>query len=494
MGGGGTTIQAPAAPNYAQSMRETLQAQIDLAPKLYASEQQYQPLYAQLQAQTQGYLGQQALEQAKQLYPQVAQIEAGYSAANRAAELQQLQGALPQYQKAFESLTPGYGQAVAGMGQIAQQATAAAANSPQITNYAADVQGPTSGQYVGQVGQYVPGTQLQGVGTPQEAGFLRGVRGPSQYSGLGQINQGLVSQYVGAMPGMEGITQQAGQIAQQELAAGRGLTEEEQRQAQQAAREAYAARGTALGNQAITAEVLGRSELANQRMQERMQNAAAAQGMIQSAYAPALQQALARQQGMAEYGLSAQGQLFQQQAARENLAQQLQQARYEQGMGRESLLSGAQAQAYQQAMGREQLAGQTQQEAFSQALNRQQADIARAQGETGIQAGQAQLAAGALGQMQAAQAPVLQAFYKQPLLQGAANFAQQSGMGMQQQMGPQFFNPESQTAMGSIYGAFNANTQLAAANAQANAGKQAGIMSGIGSGVSGMALGAGIAL
>lgn len=44
-----TNIEAPPPRNYAQETRDTLQAQIDLAPKQYASESVYQPLYAQLE-------------------------------------------------------------------------------------------------------------------------------------------------------------------------------------------------------------------------------------------------------------------------------------------------------------------------------------------------------------------------------------------------------------------------------------------------------------
>ena len=49
---GGTDINYPQQPTYGESMRESLQAQIDLAPKLYESEasQQYgRPAYAQLE-------------------------------------------------------------------------------------------------------------------------------------------------------------------------------------------------------------------------------------------------------------------------------------------------------------------------------------------------------------------------------------------------------------------------------------------------------------
>jgi len=457
-------------------MREILSSQIELMPRVLASEQQYQPLFAQLQASVQGYLAQQALEQAGRYYPQIAEMEAQYSAANRAAELQQLQQTLPQYQAAMEQLSPGYRQAMEGMGAIAQQAAQEAQQRPSFTNYAAGVAGPSTGQFVGGVGEYQAGGELTGVGQPTEAGFLQGVQGPALSAGLQNIDQNLVRQYVQSMPGMEEAAAQAGQIAQQELAAGRALTPEEERMAQQAARSAYAARGTALGGQAVASEILGREQFANQRLQQRLGAAGAAQGLVQQTYAPALQQALQRQITGAEYGLGAQQQLFAQQAARENLAQQIQQQRYAQGMGREQLLGQAQAQRFAQAMGREQLAAGTQQEAFQQAMQRQQADVSRETAAQGLQAARAQLASGALGEMRAAQAPAIQAFYKQPILQGQANLAQQMGMAGAQQMGPQFFNPESQTGIGAIYGAYNTQANLAAAQAQAGAGRQSGMM------------------
>lgn len=392
MGGGGTTtIQAPAAPNYGQSMREILQAQVDLAPQVYAREAEFQPKYAQLQAQQQAYLGQQALQQAAQMYPQIAQIEAGYTAANRAAELEQLQKTLPQYQQAFAALTPGYQEAIGSAGQLAQQSMQRALQAPELTAYE------------------------QGVG------------GPRLQSGLNRINQGIVNQYVGTMPGMADYAKYLEQSSRAELAAGRGLTPEEQRIADQTARSAFAARGTALGGQAVGAEILNRSQVANQRYQQRLANAQQAAGTIQSIYQPALAEATARQQAGLQYGLNAQ------------------------------------------------------QQAFQQALTRGQAEQQRMLAGTQIQAGQAQLGAGALGQLQAAQAPVLQAFYKQPILQGQAGAAQQMGYNMGQAAGPQYFNPESQTGMGSIYGAYNAQMNLAGAQAQASAAKSAGQMGMFGS-------------
>lgn len=385
MGGGkSTTIQAPAAPNYQESMRDILKAQVEMAPEVYRREAEYQPKYAQLEAQNQAYLGEQALKQAAQMYPQVAQIEAQYNAANRAAELQQLQSTLPQYQQAFAALTPGYQEALGATGELAKQSMARSLQAPQLT------------------------------------AFEQSVGGPRLDSGLNRINQGIVNQYVNTMPGMGEYANFLADTSRRELEAGRGLTPEEQRIADQTARSAYAARGTALGSGAVGAEILNRSQVANQRYQERLANAQRAAGQIQAIYQPALAEATQRQQAGLQYGLGAQ------------------------------------------------------QQAFQQALARGQAEQGRLQAGTAIQAGQAQLGAGALGQLQAAQAPVLQAFYKQPILQGQVGSAQQMGLNMGQASGPQLFNPESATGMGSIYGAYNAQMQLAGAQAQANAAGKAG--------------------
>lgn len=334
MGGDETTvIQAPEAPKYNESMQSILQAQINVAPQVVAMEQKYQPIYNKLQAEQQSYLANASVADAARLYPQVAAIEAKYSAANRAAELQQLQTSLPQYQKAFNSLTPGYAEALSSTGQLAQQSMSKALETPNIPGIdSAD-----------RLGGYMD--------------FLR-------------------------------------KSSAADLAAGKSLTTEEQRMADQSARSSYAARGTALTSQSANAEILNRADVASQRYQQRLSNAASAAGQMQS------------------------------------------------------------------------IQGQ----AFNEAQQRQQ-----------IQSGYAQLGAGALGQLQQAQAPILQAFYKQPILQGQVGQAQNMGLAMQQQAGPQYFNPESQTGMASIYNAYNSQTQLAAANAQAQAGASAGKSSMFGS-------------
>lgn len=101
------------------------------------------------------------------------------------------------------------------------------------------------------------------------------------------------------------------------------------------------------------------------------------------------------------------------------------------------------------------------------------------------------LGTGLGGYFQQQSAPALTSFYQQPMYAGSfGGQAAQNAMMAQQQAGPQYFNPESQTGMGSIYGAYNSQMQLAAASQQAAAAKSAGRSAMFGQ-IAGAALGAG---
>ena len=489
---------------------------------------------------------------------------------------------------------------------------------------------------------------LQNVGPVPGAQNLASVYGPQLQSGLENVNQESVNQYLSAMPGMQDYAKSLAQISQQELAAGRGLTPEEERMSQQSARAGYAARGTALGGQSVAAEVLNRADVANQRFQQRLGTAQQANAGIQGIYQPALEQSLARQQAGLSYDLGAQGQAFnqaetkdkltqQQQAAeyaqalgaqttgfsqaqsrdtlnaqlqaqkygqlsgtqqagftqagaqdaaaqslqaqkyaqamgtqgasfsqaqditsmqkdlqqqkyaqsmgiqstgfdqakakdvfgqatqaqqyaqamgtqaagfgqaatkdttaaslqaqqysqlmgaqgtafsqaqaRETAAQDLQQQRYTQAMGQETLSQGAQGTAFNQALSKEGLVGGAQSTAFNQALQRGTAEQQRLQAGTTIQAGQAQLGAGALGQIQNYQNPILAAYNQQPLLSQSVNTAQNMGLANQAASGNTLFNPESAMGFQSAFLPYQSNIALQQAGMQADASKAAG--------------------
>lgn len=103
MGGSKTqVVQAPPAPNYQESMRSILKAQIDLAPEVYASEEIYQPKYQALQDQMARQSAQSQIEMYRQLQPAYSQLEEDYMKSQQAAQLRGLQERAPSYVQAFQ--------------------------------------------------------------------------------------------------------------------------------------------------------------------------------------------------------------------------------------------------------------------------------------------------------------------------------------------------------------------------------------------------------
>lgn len=479
-------IQGPQAPSQEYLDAAILKRQTDAnqqaaTNRLAAEQQQLSQLPALNQQQAWGQIppSQQGPAPGQPFgQPSLQDVVAGQYAA-----------AVPQ----FNAVSP-----LAQVGQTAAQAAQSAGMVPGAINMAMARSAESAARSAGMV---------------PDAVNIRGIEGPRLQSGLENIDQGTVNQYVSTMPGMADYARKLSQISQQELAAGRGLTAEEERMAQQAARAGYAARGTALGGQSVAAEVLNRADVANRRFQERMGTAAQAAAGIQGVYQPALAQSLQRQQSGLQYGLEAQGQAFGQAKDKDLLAQQLQAQRYSQAMGTQAAgfgqaqakdtmaqatqaqrylqatgtqatgfgqalgqgnyLKDAQQQAYTQAMGREALASSTQASAFNQALQRSAAEQQRLKAGTEIQAGQAQLGAGAMGIQQKAQSDLLNAYFQQPILSNAVNQAGTMGLANQAASGNTLFNPESPMAFQSAFLPYQSNIALQQAQIQANAAKQA---------------------
>lgn len=527
MGGSKTIVPPPPpAPDYGKVAGDTLASQIALAPQLFRAESNPfygQTAYANLQNQVNDILLSGQMRQLQQYYPQLAQTETDYQTKLRQGELQQIsspQLGLGAYQQAFNQLTPGYSEAVTAMGNLAKSATEQAANRPTYTAYEQAIAGPNYGQYINNVAGpsadlTLGGLQAYKVGQEflnqpaYQAGLFTGkIAGPELQSKLGKIDSALVESYMNQMPGVSGIAKTLSSQVQQDLAAGKSASEEDIRKATQAARQAAAARGTILGGQAIQAEVLNRDEIANQRYRERQAAATQVANTVSGLYAPALQNTFQRQQGAEIYNLNAQGQAFGQAMSNEELSRAAQAQRFSQLATREQALAQAQAQdytqrfglqelglnlqaqQYQQAMGKEGLAQQTQNQAFQQALQRTQQGIAGQQAMLGLQAQQAQMGAAAMGSLQQAQAPVLQAFYRQPILSGAMGQSQQFALGGQQMAGPGLYNPESSMAFQSAFMPYQGQIAQNSAQMQANATASAGKSAMVGSIAGGVATGA----
>jgi hypothetical protein len=136
---------------------------------------------------------------------------------------------------------------------------------------------------------------------PQLRQFEAGDIAAQRQTELGQFQQ-FAPQYVQAYrqaAGTQALLSGLQQQAQQELAAGTSLTPEEQRQAQQAARGAYASRGMGLSNRAIGSEILSQYGLGQQRLRERQAAATGVAGMLEASGLP---QYYANMQGQSTLG------------------------------------------------------------------------------------------------------------------------------------------------------------------------------------------------
>lgn len=467
-----------------------------------------------------------------------ARADTLFNQAVQRGKLGQYQELMPQYQEQYLKQMPGAEQTLASLGQLGTQMAQQATQKPQLTAFEQQVggptygqelgkvAGPTAGQILGQVQGPTYGQELGQVQGPTSGGYLGGVAAPTvdmtlggmqtfapgQFTGevsgpklqseLGTIDQGLVSQYMSTMPGVEAGAAQLAQQANADLAAGRGLTEEQVRLATQAAREGAAARGTVLGPQAITSEVLAREELANQRYRERQAAAQQAMGTISGLYQPALAQAYARQAGAEQYGLGAQAQAFGQAMSQEDLARVAQSQEYQQRFGLQQLGLSAQAQQFQQAMGQEQLGLTAQSQQFGQAATREQQQaaiqaqqyqqalgkeqlglstqaqqfgqastreqqqaaiqgqqfgqaLARGEAESGrlqaantLQSNAASIAASTLGTQQQALSPAMAAYFNVPPTQGAYGTAANQATNQYAQAGLNIANPTNPVITG----------------------------------------------
>jgi hypothetical protein len=124
-------------------------------------------------------------------------------------------------------------------------------------------------------------TLAQGLGAGQQlsaaqlgaAGPMFGQLADQQYGSIQRVAGGLDNAYtrdarsaLGASMGSAGTMER---MAGEELALGRSLSPEQQRQATQSARQAFSARGLGTGQGAAAAEILNRDQYATQREQQR---------------------------------------------------------------------------------------------------------------------------------------------------------------------------------------------------------------------------------
>ena len=347
MGCFSTNIQAAPQRDYAQETKDTLQTQINLAPQLYASEAQYQPLYTQLALQNanmalnggNGTPGMLDLYK-NSIYPTMDQISAQSNSTQRAADIADVAKLGPQMQEALRQSNPQLFEALAkaqAMGgtsaNAAQDRLAGALGGPNYVNLqsqniaAQNVSAPSSLNYNQvQAGNYSPvSVQNVSAGDPITAERIAAERIRAGNIQGGQLQQMLTNQAL--QSGQQSPLSQALQAQGLAMAQSNGqLTPQEMRDATQATRAAYAARGMGLSDQAVMGEVQNR--LVNQR-QRQMENL----GMAQNINSQLLGETAANR-GFAQSALSQNVDV-----QSKNIANQLAAAQANQGTGLQAALA-----------------------------------------------------------------------------------------------------------------------------------------------------------
>lgn len=108
----GTTVRAPAARNYGQETRDTLKAQIDLAPDILAAEQKTRPGYTALDLETldqslNGIDGRKGLIALyEDMVPRISAADQKASSAQRAADINDVLTLGPEMQAAIKAANP----------------------------------------------------------------------------------------------------------------------------------------------------------------------------------------------------------------------------------------------------------------------------------------------------------------------------------------------------------------------------------------------------
>lgn len=248
------SADAPPTPNYGQITRDTLQAQVDLAPDQYASEATYQPLYTDLALNnlnsllngTQG--GTEQYQTSRQVDRDGWYNEGGqYLGNNR-----------NQYRSRLNDTW------TRGVGWVGSQPTVAnggySESIPAGTRWLG--KGGTLQQTATRTRTAQPGllALTQGAQSSQRGADIQDVMtlGP-------QAREALLA----ANPESAALLAKLNSQANAGLDAGSNLTPEEQRAMQQASRAAFAARGLGGSNGAVSSELLKQFDLGQQLMRQR---------------------------------------------------------------------------------------------------------------------------------------------------------------------------------------------------------------------------------
>jgi hypothetical protein len=314
--GGAPHVAAPQAPNAGQEYSEAIQAYVANAPALYQEEAAYQPQYNALQQRLMGSnirtygraiaaempQMQQAISRAQLANYQ--QFAAPSAAATLAAspELRSLQAYGTQQLGATQDPV-----LQALLGQVQQQTPGQVEQMNQLAAQAGRMFDPTNRQLADISGQVGAATQPS-VEAMQDLARKAGADPRSP------IFQQTAQNVMGNLGQLDPLTQQLSTTAQQQLALGGTMSQQQLQDAAQQARQSFSARGMLGASGSIAAEVLGRVGVQQQLLQQREQFASGVSGLVQNQLAQRTANALGLTQadiGATQANQQLAGQLYQ---------------------------------------------------------------------------------------------------------------------------------------------------------------------------------------
>jgi len=458
MGGSPDKVKAPKA-NYEKDIQKFVSAYGGALPQVLGFEQQFRPEFQGLNLQDiSSFLGGVGGQQGLFGLSRMASQEAGQQlGAAREGELGQMAGQAGLSRGIMQGLSPEQAMQVDRMQQLASDAAGAEGGYSSRMGQALGAYGITPQQFNPNVSQQELGSTIT----------QRGLLGNTLSQG------GPVSPTIQAA---QQSSEAANKMAQEAFARRGTLSPEEQRMAQQSARESFGAAGRLGGNAAVASEIMNRE----QALAGRRAEAGAAE-----------EQAFGQRQNLANLRMQEQQALFGQQlgsrqlqTAEEQALFQQQMAAREQGLQQEQAMFGQGATAAQQRLAQQQSLFGQQLAGSQQTMGMQQAGLGQLQGIeemrarlrefAGTEAGRAFSSAGGFYTQ-----PGLSLLSQQPLSYQSGQQMLSAGMGQIGQGTPGLINPD----MGLNLGAAQRQNQLQAqaANAQAQASYSSGMMGGLGS-------------
>ena len=268
--GGGKGPEAPPPRDYYKETSDSLRAQVELAPALYASEAAFQPKYRQLELA--GYrnalLGRTSTSD--------------LSAASQSDYLR----AVADQNKAssdYQSLMARVGPTPTTSQQIELNRLKTLADST-----------PDPASFADEGLLSILENQVMPSFARQEASVLKSQR-EADITAVETLGRRASDAYLNADPRSKALLESVNAQALAGLEAGTGLTAQQERYALQTARRGVADRGLGLSNQGLIADVLGTYRLGVERQQTAMQNAGAVLGFNRQFTADPFQAILGRQ-------------------------------------------------------------------------------------------------------------------------------------------------------------------------------------------------------